>query len=247
MRFFLSLAILLGMATVGFAQTGITVDGDISDWNAGWIIDDPDDDGVGAAEMTQWGVVYDDMGTTDALDDMAYGFIQYDTDISSYHSAWAGFWIDIDNNDATYGDLGGAPMDATNGTNEWGTAFLGVDQLVENGVGIWGEGYNFWGDVDGDLANQGTAVSAGSVATSGQVMEFGMSLAEISQVTYSGYFRDWPGSVWQIGVRAAAHVDGASDYTGDVSDTLVTIPEPTTFGLLAMAGLFALALRRRRK
>ena len=112
--------------------------------------------------------------------------------------------------------------------SEWksatGELMLGVDILPE--LGLNDEGWNFWGPVD-CLGAQGDAISDGAYAYQGQAVEMRVAIDEIigDAKTYGDYgngtFRNGNVSgLWKLGVRAAAHIDGASDWGVDCADPL---------------------------
>jgi len=179
----MAFAALLLFAAGAAVAADITVDGSIADWQALGLTHTDVVDGGGAADLQEWGVAVQDGNL--------YGVLRM-PGLSDMHSTWAGLWIDADQLLTTY-------LDHTSDADQW----PGTDVYIENGAGIWGEGFNYWGkDHDGwEYDDTGTS---GSVALVGDVVEMSVPLSELAEMTetFNTGFGVTLGERFNVGVRS---------------------------------------------
>ncbi len=238
-------AVVLSMAACAQA---ITVDGNVSDWDAGWFVADPVSDGEGEAEVVNWGA--------QVSGGMLYGFIEMDKAISIYASGsndiWAGLWIDVDNQGGP-GDTDSSLYHTSSHTgHEWaGGVFQSFDINIEWGVNTshWGEGYNYWGGNPtdpakyDDVSEQGNAITGGATAFAGNFIEFSCPVSGIIAELGTAHLSDnvTAASSWSMGVWVEASINGAGPWGGDNSDIVMRPGDFNLDGVIDVTDLGILA------
>ncbi len=230
-RIALVLTLVVSIGFLSTAHAAITVDGDISDWDASLIQIDSTGDNTGKAiDLTSWGATIEG--------GYLYCFAEAVSNISIYAEdtnavGWFGAWIDA--------DIRGGPgntarsLDTTSDMlgHEWSNGnFESMDIGVEirlTANPLLGNRFAFFGSND-TASVTGNLVSAGTYAYSGRIIEWRVPVTEITSEL--GLYPDnvTPnGNRWKVGVR----IDGlvAGDMTGlggDNSDTRVYTEAGTT-------------------
>ncbi|MBN1555421.1 MAG: PEP-CTERM sorting domain-containing protein [Phycisphaerae bacterium] len=262
-----ALGMILVVCTAGSAT--MTVDGNLNDWDAQSIFQDPDSDNPGGVEMTRWGAKVQDgqlywfceinRGWTDFLGQASNG---------KDKKIFPGLWIDADNSTDTYLADGGDANCADGDKGEWSSNHRGIDVNLELGlIGGWtngensgpdGEGeetapglysqFNYWGAGDdvGDIADM---VTDGAWCISGNVMEARISLSELDAILQEMSDGVSIGDTMKlaVGVQGTNRAEVSYGYDTGAPQVIAVpagIPEPATLSLLAISAL-AMGTRRR--
>lgn len=229
MKTFVSLGFVLVLCT---AASAITVDGDISDWDASAIIVDPDDNESNQMEMTRWGACSD--GT------YIYWFAELgdsrtwaDFQASGAHM-YPGLWMDVDAQSSTYLHDGSDDNCADHSKEEWAQNHRGIDLVVEWGTDMGGT-VNYWGgintdpdpDVPGEVsvvqsggADSSYAIGAGANANIIEVavkIDDGNSNTDIADaIAQTGVNPTTLSDYWMVALGAQGFIDGTVTWGYDV-------------------------------
>ena len=227
--------ILAALALVAVPAFGIEVDGDISDWEAAWILDDPDDDNVGPDfEITRYGV--------SVVDGNLNAFVELDRPVSDFAGTGAhchpGMWIDVDPTVAL----------ATNVPTEAAGTDIVVEFGYNAGEGTEGQDLNYWGMGDDAWGVVAGGIPGGESAVLGNVLEFSAPLNGIISTLQLLDDNPNPTVPWTIIIAGEGTAnDGGGSWGRDFGATAVDIvPEPSACVLLSL-GVFGLLFWRRRR
>jgi len=237
----LAIVALAAVSAHAGVVAGITVNGDIGDWEAlGLLHDDPTGDGAGMVDIGRYGAT--------VIDDAFYAVMEINWAISKFDTGviFPGAWINAD-------QLGGDDHQLSGLADE----LAGTDINLEWGRGA-GEGtgadpdYNFWGRDDdaGNFVYGG--VPGGAHADSGAampgVMEWSAPVASIVDA-----LAGLPDNVnsnfpWTVMLAVEGSIDGNSGWGRDYAGPLTVVPEPSALALLAggLLGLLCYAWRKRK-
>ncbi|MBN1942923.1 MAG: PEP-CTERM sorting domain-containing protein [Phycisphaerae bacterium] len=257
-------AIGLGMVMVlcAAAWGDMVIDGNVGDWDAACIFNDPGSDNTGGVEMTRWGAKVEG--------GYLYWFCEISQDFTDFQGmagskakkVFPALWIDADGSTETYLADGGDANCADGDKGEWSGNHRGIDLNLELGlIGNWvnesntgpdGEGpddsmYNYWG-ADDDVGNVEDKVTDGSWYISGNVLEARISLAELEAILLEMTDGVAIGDdlLLAVGVQGTNRGDVGYGYDVGTPRTIAVsagVPEPATLSLLAIG---CLAIRRRK-
>lgn len=210
-------------AAGGALATGITVDGDISDWQAlGLVHTDNIYNGTGYLQIRSYGAV--------VIGDTFYGYMETTQPVSSFLWVWPGAWINADSSTAT--ELQNLPTTPI--------SVAGVDILFEGDMDPWTPGLNYWG-ADDDVNQIIGAASGGTYGIGAYVFEASVPVSSI-QGAVSALPDGVPGNFpWRVWIGGEGTPDGQGGYGRSFGGPLTVIPEPGTLALLC-CGLLGLAV-----
>jgi hypothetical protein len=243
------MVMVMSAAAFGTVSTS-SIDGNISDWDAAYIIDDPDDDrkASNTMEMTRWGA-YSDGSYLYWFAEIGNGKTWADFQVSGAEM-YPGLWVDFDASTDTYLCDDDEPNCVDHNKREWGTELggdgnhRGVDLNIEWGTDMGGT-VNYWGgintepdpDVPGDVCIAQTGGANDITAISGSIIEVAVKLDgtgtdEVADaLAATGVNPTTMGDYWLVGV-AIQGKDSSTTWGYDVGTPIAIAKDPSTKALL---------------